>query len=327
LRYNYVIFSANYDWYKYIYQDVENIGVKIVYGIDEILSAMEKKVYFRLMNKSNKTIKLRLNHRYCFANALNRIMFKEDKPVCYMYHWQHMSMLRNGFVTYVRKVQPASKHSFYFTDGKRVNEETINYLKNIIGVDQIGVFDPGLAEKYKLNFWPNIYNMQQKSAECPADERYDLCFVGSDRGRINKIEEIAKRCDIEKVRGAFYVYTSERSNVTNINYINNLLPYEKVVDLLANSKCILELKTEPYSTCSLRVQEAIVYNKKILTNNVNVYNMPCCEESKYIQYFDDVEKIDWEWIKRNDKVEFNYNDEFSMESFLNTVEKSLLFEC
>ena len=61
---------------------------------------------------------------------------------------------------------------------------------------------------------------------------------------------------------------------------------------------------------TLRTMEAICYNKKLLTNNQSM------KESKFyktgnIQVFKTIDEIDADFVMRKDKVDYNYEGEFS----------------
>lgn len=93
--------------------------------------------------------------------------------------------------------------------------------------------------------------------------------------------------------------------------------------MVRRSRCILELKVEPDCSCSLRVQEAVIYNKKLITNNKNVYSMPCCKDNKWIYYYEKLEDIDWNFIRRDETVDFHYQQEYSAQNWLERIEKIL----
>ena len=43
-------------------------------------------------------------------------------------------------------------------------------------------------------------------------------------------------------------------------------------------------------------------------------------DPKYIQYFDNPDNIDYNWIKKDIDVNFNYNDEFSIIKLFDKLE-------
>ena len=61
---------------------------------------------------------------------------------------------------------------------------------------------------------------------------------------------------------------------------------------------------------TLRALEAVILNKKFLTNNKRIVDLPFYNP-KYIQIFDNPEKIDFEFIKREENINYHYKEECS----------------
>ena len=61
---------------------------------------------------------------------------------------------------------------------------------------------------------------------------------------------------------------------------------------------------------SLRPYEAVCYNRKLLTNNKSILDFPYYD-SRYMQYFETVEEIDWDWVKEDIPVDYGYDCKFS----------------
>lgn len=74
------------------------------------------------------------------------------------------------------------------------------------------------------------------------------------------------------------------------------------------------------SGVTLRYYEAIVYNKKLLTNNKFVKRLPFYNP-KFMYIYEKVEDIDIEWIKKEEMVDYKYNDEFSPVKLIEDIKK------
>ena len=72
---------------------------------------------------------------------------------------------------------------------------------------------------------------------------------------------------------------------------NNYIGYEKVLDYIMQSNCILEVVQGVQTGLTYRVYEALCYNKKLLTNNQEVLNLPFYNKN-YIHFFEKPEDID-----------------------------------
>ena len=91
---------------------------------------------------------------------------------------------------------------------------------------------------------------------------------------------------------------------------NKRIPYSEVVEKNKASNCILEIISSGQSGASLRYYEAVCYNKKLLTNNKNVVNLPFYNPD-YIHVFEKPEDIDWDWVKERIQVDYHYDGRFS----------------
>lgn len=320
MKYNFVIFGTVFDWYRFMYQDIlKEDNVKYYGDINELFTPWERILYkIHFSKKVNKIVNLP-NKEIRFKQALKKIRFQNSNPICFIWFSHFLIEIQRGMVETIKEVMPDSKHVYYFTDAKYFKEKNLNWLSE--KMDVIGVFDPGAAEKNGLEFWPNVYPHQEQ----PRHEiEYDLCFIGKDKGRKRKLEEIACLCEERGVRIAFYLLTFEKErNQKNIHYIDTLIPYEKTLEIVQKSRCLLELEMEERNTCSVRVQEAVIFHKKILTDNVNVEKMPCCKGSAFIRYFEQPEDIDWDFVKADEQVDYHYQGEFSAKTFLEKVQEQL----
>lgn len=318
MNYNFVIFATTFDWYKVMYAEVlERPDVRFYQDIKEFFSPMEQALYKIYMSqKVNRVISLPNKDRW-FRKVVNQIQFENQNPVCFIWYSHFVKEIKRGMLDYIKKELPDSKHVMYYTDAKNVNQKELLWLSD--KMDRIGVFDPTVAEKFGLEFWPNVY--PGKKGE-PVKEEYDLCFIGNDKGRLRLLEQIADECKKQNVNAAFYVKSNRaEKRCDNIHYIDEYLPYPLVVDIVKRSKTLLELRTEPYDTWSVRAQEAIVFNKKILTDNPNTDAMPCKVNTGAISVFRSVETIDWDFVKKEMDVDYQYHDEFSASAFLAKIEE------
>ncbi len=125
----------------------------------------------------------------------------------------------------------------------------------------------------------------------PSEKKSDLFFWGTDCGRRDMVETISDIFTKEGLQTNVGIcYTDEENHKPGIVY-NEPLPYPKVVEHIQSSRCILDLVSERSKGVSLRYYEAMVYGKKLITNNPLVKNMrgydPC-----QVFLFDKPQEID-----------------------------------
>ncbi|MDT2565987.1 hypothetical protein [Enterococcus avium] len=104
-----------------------------------------------------------------------------------------------------------------------------------------------------------------------------------------------------------------------IEYIRGKwIPYNQILKQVVSSNCILEIVQKGQTGPSLRYFEAVCYNKKLLTNNKYTKNFPFYN-SKYMKIFDDISDIDVDWVKKEEKIDYHYDEDFSPKQLLNKL--------
>lgn len=154
----------------------------------------------------------------------------------------------------------------------------------------------------------------------------DIYFVGRDKaGRNSKIIDIQKKlvslgvkCNFNLVgpKNSFDSKIIERIPGLSLSHVD--IPYENVVADIKSSNCILEVVQDGQMMQTIRYFEAVCYNKKLLTNNIGLYNLPFYNP-KYMKYFSSFEDIDFEWIKKKEDIDYGYKNEFSPVKILDMI--------
>lgn len=147
-------------------------------------------------------------------------------------------------------------------------------------------------------------------------------FVGMNKkNRVEAIHKIWDRLQSGGIECDFNIVGVDKDNQTKkeIHY-NMMQTYDEILENIQPYQCILEVLQPGQSGVTLRYYEAVLYNKKLITNNQLVKKLPFYN-SDYIQVFDKVEDIDIEWIKKEVQVDYNYQDEFSPVNFLKEIEE------
>lgn len=211
-----------------------------------------------------------------------------------------------------------AKLVLYFLDdlSNRNSQIALNKTKQI-AFDGIWTFDKENAESNGFHYMNSMYSASVKKT---ITEKYDACFIGSDKGRFSIIADIYNNM-IEK-NGKFFcsVYqTDENYKKSYKNMcINESIDYERVTEIVQESNCIIDIVLGQQSGLSLRAYEALAYNKKLLTNNPSIFTLPQYNE-QYMRYFNRVEDIDWNFVLQKEKVDYGYSGEYSPIAFLKKV--------
>ena len=206
---------------------------------------------------------------------------------------------------YIKKKNPECKIIFYYWNIINSHNNLALYDSNI---DEVWTFDKADAKRYDLKYNPQFYSkkviLEEKNIE------NDILFLGRDKNRKKTILELEKICLSKKIKTNFIVVKNER----------NLLSYQEYLDLLGNSRCILDILSKNQKGMTIRVMEALFLNKKLITNNQDIVNYDFyCKENIFVlgkDNLDDLEKfIKSNYKKIPDDIINNYNYESWLKRF------------
>ena len=195
-----------------------------------------------------------------------------------------------------------------------------NYLVKEGAFDKVFTIDPADAEKHHMALINTPYSLK-KNIKMP-NVRNQIYYCGSDAGRMFLLHQIWQEA---KKRGVALKYDlSFAENYKdffdgdpNVRF-NKFVAYEKVLDNVLESSCVLDITQKDQSALTVRPYEAVAYNKKLLTNNKNIFDFKYYD-SRYIQYFEKVEDINWDWLTENVDVNYHYQGDFSPRNLLDQL--------
>jgi len=152
----------------------------------------------------------------------------------------------------------------------------------------------------------------------------DVFFIGRAKKRLQKILHTYEFLASHDIKCDFHIVDAcekEKRYANKINY-SKWLPYKEVLKRMCRSKCVLEILQKPGEGPTLRTTEAIVYNKKIITNDAESMANPFYD-NRFVHIFDIPENINLSFIKEDIEPHYNYNGEYSANNFLKRVEEIL----
>lgn len=128
-------------------------------------------------------------------------------------------------------------------------------------------FDYDDCIKYKLKYNTTYYFKKLVQKNTSTD--IDVFFVGKDKHRYEKLILLKNKIDAMGLRTDFRIIKDSTSNSQKKEY-SNPIPYSEVINKIQKSNCILEILQTNQSGMSLRVMEALFFNKKLITNNIRL---------------------------------------------------------
>ena len=221
------------------------------------------------------------------------------------------------------------KLTLFFMDPSTIwaSQNAMDIINNNPDIfDFIFTVDENDAKQKQWIYWPTPYS-KIKFTDCV--NKQDLYFCGATKDRhlllIDLIDSFNKN-GVKAKWDVFYIKKDETNldkllDIINIQSIDNMKNYEDTLSEVETSNCILELVTPRQSaTYTLRDYEAVVYNKKLLTNNKSIFDFPYYDESN-MKYFKTIENIDFDWINSKKEVDYGYRGEYSPQKLIEEISR------
>lgn len=178
-----------------------------------------------------------------------------------------------------------------------------------IKFDYIFTIDNKDAKEHEFIFSDAHYSITENSMGNKI--LYDIYFAGINKGRLDILYDVYNAIKSNAVSSVYRIVHVKRSKQQYDEIIyNHFVSYQEVVKEVLNSNCILEILFSGQTGATLRYYEAVCYNKKLLTNNKNVVNLPFYNPD-YIHVFEKTEDINWNWVKECIPVDYHYDGRFS----------------
>lgn len=189
-----------------------------------------------------------------------------------------------------------------------------NYLREKKIFDLEYTIDEKDAHRYNMILWKTPYSV------CPEYvtkvQKKDLFFCGVTKNRTGILEKVILDAEKNNIDYAMKIFCKEEEKkifekyAKKIDILNEYCEYGKLLETTLEARCILDIVQEGQKALTLRPYEAVVYNRKLLTNNKSIFEFKYYNPN-YMKYFDKYGDIDWEWVLRKEKVDYYYRGDFS----------------
>nr|WP_300652120.1 hypothetical protein [uncultured Anaerobutyricum sp.] len=317
----YIIVEPGGDITKLMLSDLEKCAdISILKTTHNIKSTLLKKIWSHHIGYTlNKRVIMPFQRIWWKFYTLSGVEFNKEDQYYIIFGNAVLNDYDDGFLRYL--TQEANIHLIlYFSDP--VDSDFAKLAKvraQRNKFEYIFTFDPKDAEKYgyiKTHFLYSTSNIAPNK-----DEKSNLCFVGENKGRLETVESIYEKCLHNDISCNFRITrVPENHNCKKGIIYNSRISYLETISQAKATDCLLEILQKGQSGVTFRYYEAVCYNKKLLTNNVGVYNLPYYD-SQYMQVFEDINDIDFEWIKKDIKIDYKYKGDFSPVNFIEQIKQ------
>lgn len=172
-------------------------------------------------------------------------------------------------------------------------------------VDDFASLNPDVLKKYGIYVYSwdiedcRKYNLRQLKScydgeilKLKSESEYDLCFIGADKGRYQRIKEIEDYAERNQLHTYIHV-TSDYSFLSFIHsYYKKPIKYKKYLEIVSKSKCIIDFVRRGQSGTTMRTMEAIFSGQKLISNNPFLKQMDFYHPNNIYVLEDDNSNID-----------------------------------
>ena len=226
----------------------------------------------------------------------------------------------------IRREYPQCRQVLYLVDSleravfrnQSCVEDILRYLEHF---DAVYTYDRSDAELYSEHMRYIDIPLWCVSASSPSAQQFDLYFCGRNKNRGDLLMSIHRRLSDAGMRFRLQIakdgeICGGHPDITQRSWI----PYEETIADLRLSNCVLEVLAEHNSESTLRYKEAVMYNKKFLTTNQGIRDLPYYDP-RWMRTFETAEDIDLDWLHAVEPVDYGYRGDYSVKTFLRRVEE------
>ena len=267
LTYNYVFLFTRYDYWKNIFgEELCNSKQTRVYSLafqgNRFLQTLFRLHWSYRINKI-----IHLPFKRIWFRKIYRQDFENKKPLCFVYLGGNSIRFDGGLTDYIRKQSSQNRQVILHMD---LISKKCNYDYELLSkkVDASITYDKGEAEKFGIHWYPMRIYAKQETVSEPEKFDFDLYFLGAVKDRFKQILEVYDRVSSTGLCCCFLLVgvpkekQVERAGITYSDGIS----YEENLRYVQRTKCILEIGQIGAVANTLRLDEAVTYHRKLLTN-------------------------------------------------------------
>ena len=311
-------------WPDIVWRDALTSGAQILLDNCVPLPSLLRKLRkFHFSNLANRTLWLPLK---CLWDVTNTLQLSDLDP-----SKRNYIIFQTGIKFSARYIARLKKERnacivLYMPDNIRTTgiaqnkEEFLRFCKHYY-VDQVYSFAPEDCKEFGVEFF-DFYSMLPLKDEpiSQKDDKPKVLYVGGCRSieRLNMLHALYERLQ-DEVDCTFYLNGVNKANTTQKGIIyNHPLSYAEVVELVQQHDIIVEIMNGTQTGNTLRLKEAVCYNKCLLTNNQDAKSSPYYNINN-MQIFDKVEDIDISRLSHD--VNYHYQGEYSPRRLMEKIIK------
>lgn len=254
--------------YKKIQKSVLFIDKPITYNEklkNKILVLYECDIFYNALNIVNVDFLPFYKYWYDKINEYHKIIILDAFLLCTTSKMRQMLLDAKNASKYLCLLNSMKMWETLETESKASVEAKAFFSHQSKGY-KIYSYDENDCKKHNFYFNTTFYDKSIKLKELKIC--YDIVFLGALKDRAKKLTEVNSLLVKEKLKSYFGVICYENHSKYSLPFkLHPPMQYNEYLNLVAQSKCILDLSSYDQIGFSLRVMEAIFFNKKLITDN------------------------------------------------------------
>ena len=304
-----IIYGNHSEWLDFCFSSAETDNFVFYNGTfptnSRIINALSKFVFYGLKTNFFK----KALYRFFVKSLCNNLNDSKEK-VLIIYDW-HILANDKCFLSYVKKRFPRVKLVYLFTNIVKLSGAQKNSFVSQLSLfyDYVYAFDLGDSERYGFHYSQLIYNCPGPNYIDKKDCLYDVFYVGNAKDRLDtlhKVYSVLESLDLKLEFNICGVSNEKQVHGTGINY-NQYLHYVDIVEKIKKSKCIVDIIQGDSQGLTIKVCEAVIFDKLLITTNKNIVTQPFYNKD-YILVIDDNCVIDRTFFNNYEKVKYSSKD-------------------
>lgn len=323
MKYNYVIFGSDEQMYRISYYDLESVPyARYLWKPIDTDNVLLINLY-RLHSSPiiNKYIKL--PGKSIWDKWQFRGKFDNDRPICFVFFASRKKILNTKFLKYLKRTYHNCKLVIFFQD--LVAQSLKDKFDEIADMFDLKLsFDQADAKKYEMIYHPLVYS----KIEIPIDTYIEPCnvyFLGKAKNRLSEILNAYKVLNKAGLKCDFYisgVAPAHQIKYDNVHYIDSMTYIDNLRHVLS-ADYLLEIMQKNGHGFTIRYCEAIMYGKRMITNNPEIHKAPFYSSDKIITFKNNLDECVSQIICPCDDIEYGYKENLSPIKLLDFIDDVL----
>lgn len=323
MKYKYYIFNNDIDYFKVMFADIVDD--------DNVEYIGDPSKYYNFGNIKKKLYDWHyspyLNYFFNipFKYLWNTEIFKNNndlRPKCFVFLMGWLVNSREPFFKFLKRKYKDCKLVLYFEDLVS-SRSSLNLGLIDKYFDLVLTYDKGDADKFHFVYCPTF--LSKISGVSSKGNIFDVCFVGAAKNRYDCVMNLYQYLTSKGLKCDFTVAFLQENQIKiqGVNYIDNQMSYIEYLQHVLNSRCILEIQQDGAVGFTLRTWEALLYGKKMITNNKSILKADFYSPSQFL-YFSTLEDIDVKFVREENCFDTeSYKGILSPINFLNIIENNI----